>query len=100
MENNPQAIEAMTAAEFHKFADDILMAPDLPPEAFFTALSALHEEDVTEAAQASPQEISATIKNGKLAFLEPAPLFVRENEFWVGSHHYIIKLVTEPAASV
>jgi hypothetical protein len=96
MEETQKPLGVMTAAEFQQFAEDILLAPELPPEAFFTALAALNEE--AEEPQTPPLELSATVKDGKLSFLKPAPLFVRANELRLGSQRVIIHLVPETVA--
>ena len=82
----------LTAAEF-----DELIATfgspgfhDLAPDAFFTALAAIDEEQPRETL-----ELTATIIDGQLNFLEPAPLHAHGNEIQLGDKRLVIKLVPD-----
>jgi hypothetical protein len=82
----------LTAEEF----DEVIAAfgspgfHDLAPDVFFTALSAVNEEQPRETL-----ELTATIIDGQLNFLEPAPLHAHGNEIRLGDKRVVIKLVPE-----
>jgi hypothetical protein len=63
---------------------------DLAPDVFFTALAAIDEEQPSETL-----ELTATIIDGQLNFLEPAPLYARGNEIQLGDKRLVIKLVPQ-----
>ncbi len=93
MNEHPKDFGSLTNEEFDQLLERAA-APelhDMTPETFFTALAAIDEE-------APPLELSATVKDGKLSFLEPAPLFVHANELRLGTQRVIINLVPESAA--
>jgi hypothetical protein len=68
---------------------------DLTTDEFFTALSALAEIETPR----ETIELRATVKEGQLTFLEPAPLPAHGNEIHVGDKRVVIKLVPEEASS-
>jgi hypothetical protein len=63
---------------------------DLAPDVFFTALAAIDKEPARETL-----ELTATIIDGQLNFLEPAPLYARGNEIQLGDKRLVIKLVPQ-----
>lgn len=85
-------ISDLTAAEF----DEVIATfgspsfHDLAPDVFFTALAAIDEEQPRETL-----ELTATIIDGQLNFLEPAPLHAHGNEIQLGDKRLVIKLVPE-----
>ena len=91
-----KAFGEMTQEEFARLADNILMSPELSPEEFFTALAAISEKDEV---LPFPIKLFAFVKNGKLTFLEPAPLPVRGNEICFGAQRVVINLIPELVAS-
>jgi hypothetical protein len=68
---------------------------DLTTEEFFTALSALAETETPR----ETIELRATVKEGQITFLEPAPLPTHGNEIRIGDRRVVIKLVSEEASS-
>ncbi|MGH9755495.1 MAG: hypothetical protein ACREA2_22170 [Blastocatellia bacterium] len=88
----PKSFNELTPEEF-----DQLLACAASPELhnlavedFFTALAAIDAEAPRETV-----ELTAMVKNGKLIFLEPAPLHAHDNEIQLGSQRVIITLVPE-----
>ncbi len=67
---------------------------DLTMEDFFTALAAIDEEEPRETLA-----LRATVKNGQLTFLEPAPLYAHGNEIRFGDKRVVIELVPEETSS-
>jgi hypothetical protein len=85
----------LTQEEFQQLAEQIL-APDfhdLTAEEFSTALAALDEEGPHESV-----ELLATVADGQLKFLEPAPFEAHDNELRFGARRVVIRLVSEFAA--
>jgi hypothetical protein len=68
---------------------------DLTTDEFFTALSALAEAETPR----ETIELRATVKEGQLSFLEPAPLPAHGNQIRIGDKRVVIKLVSEEASS-
>jgi hypothetical protein len=62
---------------------------------FFDALAAMEEDEPIETI-----ELRATVKDGQLTFLEPAPILAHGNEIRLGDKRVAIKLVPEEASSV
>lgn len=95
MNEQAKSFSELTTEEF----DQLLAraaAPDLhelAAEDFFTARAALDSEAPRETV-----ELTATVKNGKLSFLEPAPLHAHDNEIRFGSQRVIITLVPKTAS--
>lgn len=86
----------LTAEEFQQVITNAASPDfhDLAVEDFFTALAAIEEEEPQETL-----ELTATVKNGQLTFLEPAPLHAHGNEIRLGDKRVVIKLVPEEASS-
>jgi hypothetical protein len=78
-----QVIASAASPDFH----------DLAIGDFFTALAAIEEEPY------ETLELTATVKDGRLAFLEPSPLRVHNNEIRIGDKRVIIKLVPEEVSA-
>jgi hypothetical protein len=57
---------------------------------FFDALAAMEEDEPRETV-----ELTAKVKDGKLTFIEPAPLHAHGNEMCFGGKRVVIKLVPE-----
>lgn len=92
MNEQPKSFSDLTTEEFDQLLT-YAAAPDqheLAAEDFFTALAALDAEAPRETV-----ELTATVKNGKLTFLNPAPLHAHNNEIRFGSQRVIITLVSE-----
>lgn len=87
----------LTTEEFQQLTTEAASPDfhDLTVEDFFTALAAIEEEEPHETL-----ELTATVKNGQLAFLEPAPLHAYGNEIRFGDKRVVINLVPEEASSV
>lgn len=66
---------------------------DMATEDFFAALSAIDAEIPQETL-----ELTASVTNGQLIFLEPAPLHAHGNEIRLGDKRVVIKLVPEETA--
>jgi hypothetical protein len=69
---------------------------DLTTNEFFTALSALADAETPR----ETIELRATVKEGQLTFLEPAPLPAYGNQIRVGDRRVVIKLVPEEMGRV
>jgi hypothetical protein len=63
---------------------------DLAAEDFFAALAAIEEEEPCETL-----ELTATVKDGQIIFLQPAPLYAQGNEIRLGDKRVVIKLLPE-----
>ncbi len=83
----------MSSEEFEALLDKMQTEDfgDLTTEEFFTALSALAEQETPR----ETLELRATVKDGQFIFLEPAPLPVHGNEIRFGDKRLVIKLVSE-----
>ena len=81
-----QALTNAASPDFH----------DLSAEEFFTALAALDTE-IDEETPRETLELRATVKDGQLSFLEPAPLQAHGNEIHLGDKRIVIQLVPEEA---
>ncbi len=95
MSEQPKSFSELTTEEFDQLLTRAA-APDLhelAAEDFFTALAALDAEAPRETV-----ELTATVKDGKLTFLKPAPLHAHDNEIRFGSQRVIITLVPETAS--
>jgi len=79
----------LTKKEFEELLDSMMEEHfhDLSPEEFFTALSAIDEEEPQEVI-----ELTVALKDGQLIFKEPAPLYVNGNEIRFGNRLYVLKL--------
>ena len=79
----------LTKEEFNQLLDSMMEEHfhDLSPEEFFTALSAIDEEEPQEII-----ELTVALKDGRLMFKEPAPLYVNGNEIRFGDKRYVLKL--------
>lgn len=92
MSEQPKSFSELTTEEFDQLLTHAA-APklhELAAEDFFTALAALDAEAPRETV-----ELTATVKDGKLTFLKPAPLHAHDNEIRFGSQRVIITLVPE-----
>lgn len=89
-------IEELSEQEFRGMLDD--MASEefdrLTVAQFFDVLAAMEEDEPRETI-----ELRATVKEGQLTFLEPAPLPAHGNEIRVGDKRVVIKLVPEEVSS-
>jgi hypothetical protein len=87
----------MNSEEFESLLDRMQTEEfgDLTTEEFFTALSALAETETPR----ETIELRATVKEGQLTFLEPAPLPAHGNQFRIGDKRVVINLVPEEASS-
>ncbi len=96
MSEQEKIFSDLTPEEFEQVITNALSPDfhDLAPEDFFTALAAIDEEEPRETL-----ELTAAVRNGQIAFLEPAPLHARGNEIRLGDKRVIIKLVLEEAGS-
>jgi hypothetical protein len=83
----------MSHGEFESLLDKMQTEEfgDLTTEEFFTALSALADMEIPH----ETIELTATVKGGQLAFLEPAPLHVHGNAIHWGGVRVVIQLVPE-----
>jgi hypothetical protein len=81
----------MSSKEYKAFLDSLGQenVGELTTDQFFTALEGMASETV---------ELKATVRNGRLVFLEPAPLATKDNEIQLGGTRIIIELV-EPELS-
>jgi hypothetical protein len=90
-----KTLAQMISEEFEALLDTMQTeeAGELTTDEFFTALSALAET-------ATPREtieLTATVKDGQLAFLEPSPLPARGNALLFGDRRVVINLVADGA---
>jgi hypothetical protein len=93
-----KTLAQMSSEEFEGLLDTMQTEGfgELAADEFFTALSALADT-------ATPREtieLTATVRNGQLAFLEPSPLPARGNELLLGDRRVVIKLVPDGAGEV
>lgn len=96
MNKREENFSDLTPGEFEQVMTDV-MSPDfhdLAAADFFTALAAIEEEEPVETL-----ELMAAVKNGQLAFLEPAPLHAHGNEIRLGARRVIINLVPEEVSN-
>jgi hypothetical protein len=87
----------MSGEEFESLLDRMQTEEfgDLTTDEFFTALSALAETETPR----ETIELRATVKEGQLTFLEPAPLPAHGNQIRIGDKRVVIQLVPEEASS-
>jgi hypothetical protein len=94
---NRKKIEDLSEQEFRGMLD--YMASEefdrLTVAEFFDVLAAMEEGEPRETI-----ELRATVKEGQLTFLEPAPLPAYGNQIRVGDRRVVIKLVPEEMSSV
>jgi hypothetical protein len=92
MSEQPKNFNELTTEEFDQLLTSAASSElhDLMAEDFFTALAAIDTEAPRETV-----ELTATVKNGKLIFLEPSPLHAHDNEIQLGSQRVVITLVPE-----
>ncbi len=85
----------LTAQEFEQVMNQVATPDfhDLATEDFFTALAAIDAETPHETL-----ELTASVSNGQLIFLEPAPLHAHGNEIRLGDKRVVIKIVPEETA--
>jgi hypothetical protein len=88
-----KTLAQMSAEEIEALLDTMQTEEfgELTTDEFFTALSAVAETP-------TPREtiaLTATVRNGELAFVEPSALPARGNELLLGDRRVVIKLVTE-----
>lgn len=83
---------SLTAQEFEQVMNEVATPDfhDLTTEDFFAALAAIDAETPRETL-----ELTASVTNGQLTFLEPAPLHAHGNEIRLGDKRVVIKLVPE-----
>ena len=82
----------LTAQEFEQVMNEVATPDfhDLTTDDFFAALAAIDAEMPQETL-----ELTASVSNGQLIFLEPAPLHAHGNEIRLGDKRVVIKLVSE-----
>jgi hypothetical protein len=87
----------MSREEFESLLDRMQTEEfgELTTDEFFTALSALADVETPR----ETIELRATVKEGHLTFLEPAPLPTHGNEIQFGDKPVIITLVPEEVGS-
>src|ERR1700687_3199945 len=90
-----KTLAQMDSEEFEALLDQMQTEGfgDLTTDEFFAALSALADLETPR----ETIELTATVKNGQLTFLEPAPLAARGNEIRLGARRVVILLVPEEA---
>lgn len=95
MSEQDETFSDLTEEEFQQMLSQAASPDfhDLAAEDFFTALAAIDTEELRETL-----ELKATVKNGELTFLEPAPLYTHGNEIYFGDKRVVIKLVLEEAS--
>ncbi len=94
---NNKKIEDLSEQEFRGMLD--YMASEefdrMTVAEFFAVLAAMEEDEPRQTI-----ELRATVKEGQLNFLEPAPLPAYGNQIRVGDRQVVIKLVPEEMGSV
>ena len=97
MSKQKKTFSGLTAKEFQQVLINSVSPDfhDLTAEDFFTALAAIDQEEPHET-----MELRATVKDGQLIFLEPAPLHVLGNEIRWGDKRVVINLVLEEVGRV
>ena len=98
MSEQKKTFGGLTAEEFQQALTNAASPDfhDLSADDFFTALAAIDEETDAET-PGETLELTATVKDGQLSFLEPAPLPAHGNEIRFGDKRIVIKLVPEEA---
>jgi hypothetical protein len=87
-----QKLSDFSNEEFRQMLENLVEddATDLPVSKFFEALAAIDAETPRKTV-----ELQATVKDGMLTFIEPAPLFAHDNEIHFGPHRVVITHVSE-----
>ncbi|MDQ3814587.1 MAG: hypothetical protein M3347_11625 [Armatimonadota bacterium] len=91
-----KTLAEMSGEEFETLLDTMQTEEfgDLTTDTFLAGLAALGEETDSEAPRET-LELRATVKDGQLRFLEPAPLHAHGNEIRLGDKRVVIQLVPE-----
>ena len=92
MNEQDKKLDELSTQEFEQMMDQVATPDfhDLSTEDFFAALAAIDAETPRETL-----ELKASVTNGQLIFLEPAPLRAHGNEIHLGDKRVVIKLVPE-----